>query len=465
MENPFSLLPIQVEKYYGPRTILIKGLHTIGGPTPASINITGLHGMGKTALLRYLALPSTLESYARLFSPPYDNRPYLIFPIFVEFSVNSNQPIAYLYQRFHDSYRRYYEYVGAFSNTEVSPHDLPEPQQLESTKEGQLNGIYQDMVNLDKLRIRSVFLLDDLDLALPNMEEELDYIRPWRSYASMIVCSGQPLSDINPKASSVFGTFNYDSINGLDNDEAETFLRDPLEKLEPPQSFPGKDIEYLLELAGRHPATLLIGGKQLWEVRKQFGILEKSDIPLDDDQRDLLQKRLEFDLTRTFEKYLDSIKEEEKTVLIRLARGERISPSSPQVSKLNYIGLIIFDERNDAKIFSKLFGNYLLTQGESASIKDEVKLAGYEEKLYRYLKENPTRVCYYEEIWETVWGGTTSQESISPNQKRRQIQVTVSRINKKLRDGSGYEIAGIRGVGYRLMQKSQANKAYGEGAG
>jgi DNA-binding winged helix-turn-helix (wHTH) protein len=464
MENPFSLLPIQVEKYYGPRTILIKGLHTIGGPAPASINITGLHGMGKTALLRYLALPSTLESYKYLFSPPYDSRPYLIFPIFVEFSVNSNQPITYLYQRFHDSYRRYIEYVRALS-VEMSPHDLPEPGQLESTQGGHLNGIYQGMVILDKHRIRPVFLLDDLDLALPNMGEELDYIRPWRSYASMIVCSGQPLSDIYPRASSVFGTFNYDSINGLDNKEAETFLKDPLEKLEQPQSFPEKDVEYLLELTGRHPATLLIGGKQLWEVRKQFGILEKSDIPLDEDQRDLLQKRLELDLTRIFGKYLDSINEEEKAVLIRLAKGERVIPSSPQVSKLNYIGLIIFDERSDAKIFSKLFENYLLTQGESAPVEDDIKLAGYEEKLYRYLKENPSRVCYYEEIWEAVWGGMISQEAINPNQKRRQIQVTVSRINKKLRDGSGYEIAGIRGVGYRLMQKSQANKAYGDGGG
>ena len=143
--------------------------------------------------------------------------------------------------------------------------------------------------------IRPVFLIDDIDLVLQQLQDRAkkdngDYpfkpeivvqLRAWRSSAAFIICTENKLADIDSRASSnLFGLFDPVYLEGL-NDlvGARKLLNEPIVEIPGATCFPDKDIDFLINQAGSHPYLLILGGKLLWEVRDRYGLLNKNESP------------------------------------------------------------------------------------------------------------------------------------------------------------------------------------------
>ena len=99
--NPFARLHLNKKYYYGPQHVLYMALDALGSKHPASLEVVGLQGMGKSSLLRYLANPETLVEYSDKFSEPFRSNPAKLLPVLVEFQYWRGDigPIQYIFNQ------------------------------------------------------------------------------------------------------------------------------------------------------------------------------------------------------------------------------------------------------------------------------------------------------------------------------------------------------------------------------
>ncbi len=99
--------------------------------------------------------------------------------------------------------------------------------------------------------------------------------------------------------------------------------------------------------------------------------------------------------------------------------------------------------------FSPLYASFIGNLPAAAS-PPEPNLSGIEAALYTYLRAHQDRICTFAELWREVWKRPEGEESA--DQMRRRMQVTVSRLRKKL-PAIGEDINSVRDQGYRFVAR------------
>lgn len=440
--NPFAALPYNTTRYYGSIHILNATLHAIGDSYPRAIEILGLPGMGKTFLLRHLASPGRLNEYSDRFQAPYRSQTHLLFPLLVEFTAKPEHtnPTQYLYERYQDAYLTYY---GVNKDSFEGDESLKKPDPITSSSTGTIDALFKEFRELAAHRIRPILFLDDFNLVFNAFkEQEVEQMRRWRDYTTLILCTEERLYNINPKSSTLFGTFDPQNLKGLLPNEASRLLQEPTEQVGSP--FPENDVKNILTLVGMHPGLLILSGKYLWEFRQQLVL--GSDQPLNNQQYNILKERLRAVLLYKLEGYWNRMSDAEKLAAKRLAKENTISSPDMAIYTLETKGLVNLGEGLRYRFFSELFSEFVQFMVDEPIISSiDFNLTPLEDKLFTLLNNNFEHPCSFEEIWSVVWGKPYKTLA----QKTRVIQVTVSRLNIKLRDRN-LHVSSMPKFGYKL---------------
>jgi hypothetical protein len=464
--NPFSLLRFSNKYYLGSNHILDVALDVVGSWHPASLEVVGLLGMGKTSLLRFISSSDTLKKYSHHFDEPYKSDPYRLLPVLIEFQYWNYEidPLQYIFDCLQLSLKERVEMKGSL---EIENHShieeikaITKQQSTETTID-----IASQIINLlhilDSKQFRLVFLIDGFDEVLKQLRDKDRYIfdkeivsrlRAWRSDSSFVICSETKLADVDGFVSSnLFGLFDPVYITGLKDDECIRLLSLTKDPDQLTTHFPVKDIDFLTSQVGNHPYLLVLGGKLLWDIRDQYKILEKLEKPLDDIQKNILIEQIYTKAEYRFKIYWDKLSWEEQLLLGRIAEREsspNLTKNSMSLHKLLSTGLVLLDSKGGPVLFSALFQRFVKTQSKSVNISINLP-AKNEQKLFLLLQRNCDRVCTFDEIAEEVWG--IRSELTTNSYPRKQVQVLVARLNKRLKNQkSEFIIRGVWNQGYKL---------------
>jgi hypothetical protein len=452
-ENPFYWLPVAFDpnKYYGSREKVRIALQTIADRDPGSFELLGLPGMGKSTLLRYLAHPQGALARHREWIPEaFAREPQRVFPILVEYRrlPTGMKPFTYLAQRFLEEYPVYRE------RSNLS--DLPEPEYRPAPEgaDNALDYLETKLLALQGQHIRPVLLLDDFDLPFKDLSpEQTTRMRPWRDGVSFILGTERPLHLINQRAagSPFFQTLSLERLGGLTRPESHRLIEEPAQLAG--RCFPPEDIAFVLENAGGHPYLLILAGRALWELRQRLELLEQGDHPLNKAQQAVLRGRLLDDFTLTFQLYWNRLESYEQGALQLLAQGKPADLGEAHdmaLASLEQKGLVQLQPDGSYRLFSPLFrvpGKYIPPAPPVGA--RALELTELEERLYQFLREQAGQACSFTEIAQALWGAGADADQ---KQVHGRIQVSVSRLRKKLQEANQGDILPMRGLGYRLVE-------------
>ncbi len=252
--------------------------------------------------------------------------------------------------------------------------------------------------------------------------------------------------------------------------EAERFLYAVLETQNDTLSeadritLPGSEIAEVVALAGGFPYLLLLGGRVVWELRRELGLLERPDDLLPDSARADLMNRLADIFARSFDVYYRNLSEERREVLLDLARRGEIPGAAMQeygrrtqhLGWLTKYGLVTMRTNGDRAIFSPLFRDYLLSVINDLSPSRAQDLPRQQAGLYETFRKRPGEPLTYVELGQAVWEWPAERrdEEIDETEKRK-IHLAVHKLRAELeRAGSGDRIVNVRNRGYRYEPAS-----------
>lgn len=141
------------------------------------------------------------------------------------------------------------------------------------------------------------------------------------------------------------------------------------------------------------------------------------------------------------EELWESLTDEEKEVLLKLAKGKTVtSEEEERASYLWNTGIV------DKDFFSPLFKRYVGQKGEVSKDNVRHELSKKEHLLLKILEENKGALCEREEIIEYVW-----PEAESYGVSDWAVDRLVARLRNKLKaSNSDYEIVTVKTRGYKL---------------
>jgi len=452
-QNPYFGMPgtFEPDQFYGSPKLVRLILEQITFTPPHALELIGLVGMAKTTLLHYLAHPhGAVEKYWDCLQAPYVQEPERLFMALIPFRAvaPATHPFVYLYQQFYAAYLAYSVRPATADSTLAYPLPiLPEPATPQA--EAALDTMQHAIRQLVAHGIRPVLLLDDFDLAFAQLnEEETTRLRPWREDVAFVLVAERPLDEVNPAAagSPFFQTLQVLALTGLSPAEARQLLEDPAIKVERP--FPAADLDVVLPYAGRHPYLLILVGRALWELRARLQALDQPDTPLSAVHYQMLRGRLQNDFRRTFQRYSELLTAVQLHALRSLiATGE---VNYAVLETLVARGLVQYNAAGGYEPFSPLFAEFLQSRPADPPLRSDLSLTGTEDQLYDYLRRNADRVCLFDELAREVWRAADPNDA----ELRRRMQVTVSRLRKKLKTTTGEDISSVRDQGYRLLPRA-----------
>ena len=456
--NPYFQLPnaIDPDNFYGSIGMVHQLLQRISASNPRAVELLGMPGMGKTNLLRYLRHPDgALKRNTQSLQSPFRENPHRLFLVLVEYRLMppETHPFQYLYERLCMEYE---EYQGLFEAERGSKLPSLEKEDFSDREYGEVGVLAASRITegIKRLatceqRIRPVFLLDDFDLAVRKeviSKEGVDKARPWRQYVSLVLAVEKRIVEVNAEvaASAFFQVIPLVRLGGLTEDEARELLTEPVEGF-----FPREDVNLVMRLAGGHPHLLILAGSALWSVREHLNLLHVPQQPLSDEETPVLQGRLQQDFSRVFDLYWDRQEQQQKEALIASTTSSILAKQHKAVlASLMELDLVAFSPADKAfHPFSPLFAEYVAQKREPSVFTASLDLTQLESDLFEYLSQRPNEIITFEELWKRVWNQEVGEDE---TQIRRPIQVTVSRLRKKL-ELTGNDIVSIRDQGYRFV--------------
>lgn len=152
-------------------------------------------------------------------------------------------------------------------------------------------------------------------------------------------------------------------------------------------------------------------------------------------------------ITLESEELWDSLSSEEKKVLLKVAKGQKILESEKAKSGYLWDTGFILEEKSMQRVFSPLLEHYLLQIERQESKKNNIAhLTRKEHLLFTLLEQHLGEICEREKIIESVWP-EYSEFGVSD----WAIDRLVARVRLKLREQeSPYEIITVRTRGYKL---------------
>jgi hypothetical protein len=449
-ENPYFGLPLSFEpdKYYGSQYWINFILQWASNDPPRSLELIGLPGMGKSSLLRNVANPKgALVKNKESLRSGFRSDPSRMFPLLVEYRLlpTDSHPFIYLFQRFDEEYTKYRERLVQDKT------DLPTFGKAVEIKkpEQALSLLDEQTKKLNDHRIRPLFLLDDFDLAFVHLTQiETTRLRPWRDRVSFVLATERRLDRVNAEAagSPFYQTLPHVYIGGLVDEDARRLVSEPAKKSDWPLH--SDDIQWILEQAGNHPYLLIQACSVFWSFRERIKLTMSDNVQVSSQHGQILLGYLKMEFRTTFRLYWENLDPAERDTLRSVASGKELNSGQyGALASLEERGLSKYDPNRKAHVpFSPLFREFITNYNTHTG------LSSLEASLYEFLERNADRTCSFEELSQAIWklpfdGAEEDKELI-----RRRMQVTVSRLRKKLQESANVDILSIRDQGYRLVQ-------------
>jgi hypothetical protein len=464
LPNPYAtLLEYSPDHFYGHERTLKLLLEAVSGhPNPRHSELRGLSLMGKSAMLRYIADPAgALARHEKFLHASFRvEGTRRLLPVLVDFQAldllpERTHPFVYMYARLRETCEETTR-SGRPSLPDLSPPGSPPTDAAAAISRMKL-----DLIRLEESGVRVVLLLDDFDVAFERIKvTEAQLLRPWRELVAFVLTSGRRLEEVNPEAG---GSLFYQlllpvTVGILDDASAKALIKEPAKSAG--VRFPPEDVQQLLKISGNHPYLLILAGIALWQMREDYDLLRRPETPLPEKLLTSLYYSLRRDFFRTFDLYWEHLSGEEKAVLTTLADG-----GSPDVhlkeaaSSLLDKGLIVYDlDSDNYRPFSEVLGEYVKSKSEATSPAKVTapNFTSLESSLYEYLRGRPEKVCTFDDLLADVWRVEDDGVAEGAEQLRRKMQVTISRLRKKLKDLTGEDITNVRDEGYRFRPALRA---------
>lgn len=433
---------------------------------PDDRDLHGLPQMGKTTLLRYIAGPQFIERYRDTFIKPFNEHPERLFFVFVSGWNAGTHPFLVLH---HDYYRQYRAWQAQHPElAELSPGEPVARDAAHALEmlESHLWALYQR-------GYRPVILFDDFagEAAFGALDlDETTRLGLWKDYCSLIFATERLLEEVNPRAkgSPLFKRLTPAEVRPMLPAEAEEFLRvvvDGHNSTLPAAeriALPDAEIAEVVALAGGFPYLLMLGGREVWELRRELGLPAQPDVLLPDGARLDLMNRLAEVFARTFDLYYRNLSEERREVLLDLARRDVVSGQTMReigrrtqhLGWLTKYGLVTMRPNGDRVLFSPLFRDFLLSLDAQTSAEETGQtpaLPRQQADLYATFRGRPNEPLSYVELGQTVWGWPAGRrdEEIDEDEKRK-IHLAIHKLRAELdRTGRGERIINVRKRGYR----------------
>jgi len=452
--------------HFGREGILQEIAQVISVPNPDHRDLHGLSGMGKTSLLRYVAGNHFVNDYRDFLSGEFYERPDKLFFLYLSGWIDSIHPFVLMVRALNSRWREYYEAAPEKPHVDAA---LLAPVVIGNDEGGRAFDILETTIRrLSLAGIRPVLLFDNFDTELGFGKlnvDEVGRLGSVRDYGSLIFATERLLEEVNPaaKGSPLFKQLTQMPFRNMHDDQAELFLRAPLELAQ--VALPPADITHLIELARGFPYLLVLGGRALWALRRRLGLHDKPDEQLSEPMLLYLDERLRQEFWRPFEHSFQNLNPRQQEVLIDLARRETISLDSlreagKQSSRLLWLeqyGLIDVLPDGRLRLFSTLFQQFVLDQAvapatDAGPALSSADLTVQQETLYNVFRNRPDEVVTFEELGQELWGWPANRRAKDLQKgDLDKIRIAVSKLRRELaKSQTGENIVSLRSRGYRF---------------
>lgn len=379
MINPFANYgkPIEPEFFEGRKPIIRFVMDRIRQGSPVSI--VGERRIGKTSLLKYIKSPRALRENG-LNSADY------VF-VYVDLLEVINPSPARFWQLLLlelSKIAREYPWAVHLSQLMTDLEKLEDDDII-----GRLVRTFFDRANSYGQRI--VFLLDEFENITSSESLRVTFFNSLRAHAcdriTLIVATRKELKESRQEivGSPFFNVFGSRTLGGFTETEFNTWIEHRLQ--DTGISFPKDAIDFILEVAGRHPFFSEMAACRMFYLFQDNEELTKNS------KKELLVELGE-DARQHFEYYWDNSEDAEKVALTILAlygnhrksikKGEGIPLES-----LSRRGLALRDDESYT-IFSTLFAAYVKDEVYSQSM--STNATSYDEFVANYAASKPTEV-------------------------------------------------------------------------
>ncbi len=259
--NPFTYgKPItNPARFVGRRREIEKVQSRLRNTEFESSSIVGERRIGKTSLLKYLSHPDVTRQAG------FPQEKYIFIYLDLQLLDVTSTP-TYFWQHVLRT-------IKPRVNNEVFQASIDEICQKQSIDTFLLDSLFR---LVDDLNLHIVFLLDEFENVCQNKSFEVDFFNGLRALTihhnlALITSSRRELVDLTlskaVKASPFFNIFANINLRPFSEGEAETLIETYLAGNE--VSFRGRDIGYILEIAGLHPHFLQMACSFLYEAYRR----------------------------------------------------------------------------------------------------------------------------------------------------------------------------------------------------
>ncbi|MCU0496082.1 MAG: winged helix-turn-helix domain-containing protein [Anaerolineae bacterium] len=452
--NPYTpmLLTYHPKHFYGRERELIGILQVLTAPYTSGHAIHGIRTIGKTTLLKFLKDKNgALKRYEQYINAEY--RP------------GGTRQLLFIYLNFHtfgEDDNLFYLLLDHLHHefADLAQHTSPRFGQYEVTTPRQelVNQLKRVLQQLDNQAIRVVFLMDDFDTPLDQLDNHDDgLLRVISDHAVIIIATEAPIAELRPdfgQSSPFLGILRPETLGLLSDQAARDLINQPLREMS--LSYTASETEFLIEVGGKQPFVLTTACEHYYEMSSDYADLKHW---LDDakerghfSEQFLFRLMSQPHLHRIFQLQWNKLSDPERHVLMEIAREspkELNREQSVIAARLVSKALIQWDLKHGVYgIFSALFTLFIERQDQQQSASHIAVIAVSSENLtpidgalLRYFQQHEGRVCTFEELLDAVWEDN--------DKSKRALEAAVHRIRKTLRPDEA--IKNIRGKGYKFV--------------
>jgi hypothetical protein len=457
LPNPYTpmLLTYNPRLFFGRENEITSILQLITASEPGSHAIYGTRTIGKTHLLRFLKDKSgALKRYENFVS--------------IEYRIGGERRLLFIYINFHNYpeinniFYVLLEQLDLDLQTDDASNDIQIPQYDEATtRQDCFNLLRRTLIKLDQQRVRVVFLLDDFDIPLPNINPDDDgLLRTLSDYAALIIATEEPISELRPdigETSPLLGILRPKAIGLITEQASRDLICTPAGEVG--IEFTDDEEDLLLHVAGRQPFLLTAACELYFETRSEFPDI--SQRVRETTKRQIVQTQFlsrlsnQLHVISVLQSTWVRLKPEEHRILHTIVVSVKVDisgePEKIAVQLANK-GLIYWDfKHNVYRIFSLLFSEFVRRNyavgAEITHIKPpELKqisdnLTPIDRSLLNYLVQHADVTCTFEELLDAVWE--------DGEKSKRALEAAVHRIRKVL--GPEEQVKNVRGIGYKYV--------------
>lgn len=447
-ENPFyALFKTNPPHLIGREDVLRQLLRGVTGPTTGAYQIACFRGIGKSAILRFIAHPQGARThYAHFIQRPYSNPGGLAF-VYLDCAQHTERRLTEL----------------------LLQKTLDTPELADFTAVGADLDAAQRLLRIyakaEQAHTRVVVLLNHFGQLFEKIQvEEANQLRPLVQEASFIIASEKPLVELNEQTyASWFSTMAIDvHLDPLNLHHAreliDTALQPVYEQIgivddRRKQRIMAAPYVDLLPLTGHHPAYILRGTAVLYDLQKDLPQVDPDML-----QRITRDRLFLHTFKAEFKRYWDKLLDQSQRLLLARLVKEEIEPEQDfgRLQLLRYLGLVTW-EGGRFRPFSTLWEDYIRDHMSSVApappatavartlIPTNSDLTPRQQQLLDYFRQYPFEICSYDDILGEVWRRAGSKKDL------RLLRETVRQLRPKLEELVIGKIVNHRGRGYEFQ--------------